>query len=60
MSDGRSISACAAAIASRNASRSFASSTHCTCQPCASNRLPWFSAENEIDVVPSIVIRLSS
>ena len=38
---------CAAAIAARSASRSFASSTCCTCQPCASKRAPRSSRERD-------------
>ena len=44
----------------RSASRSFASSTCWTCQPCASKRCALVLAVNEIDVVPSIVMWLSS
>ncbi len=60
ISDGRSVSAFAASIAASSAARSFASSTCCTCQPCASSRAPRSSTVNETEVVPSIVIRLSS
>jgi hypothetical protein len=49
-----------ARIASRSASRSSESSTCWTCQPYASKRAPWSSPSNEIDVVPSIVMWLSS
>jgi len=59
MIEGRAVSACAFAIAARSAPRSFASATDCTCQPRASNRLAR-SSVNEIDVVPSIVMWLSS
>ena len=48
------------AIASRSESRSFASSTCWTCQPCAASRSPRSSAVNESEVVPSIVMWLSS
>ena len=59
MIDGFASSACAFAIASRSESRSFGSATDCTCQPSASNRFAR-SSVNEIDVVPSIVMWLSS
>ena len=58
--DGRAVSAFAASIAASSAARSFASSTCWTCQPWAAMRAPRSSAVNETDVVPSIVIRLSS
>ena len=51
---------CAAARAPRSASRSSESSTCWTCQPYASKRLPLSSVVNESDVVPSIVMWLSS
>ena len=60
ISDGRSSSAFAAASAPRSASRSSESSTCWTCQPYASKRLPLSSVVNVSDVVPSIVMWLSS
>ena len=57
--DGRSVSACAFEIAARSAARSFTSATDWTCQPSASKRFAR-SSVNEIDVVPSIVMWLSS
>ena len=59
MMDGRAASSCAFAIAFRNAPRSFASATYCTCHPSASKRFARSSVK-EIEVVPSIVMWLSS
>ncbi len=58
--DGRSVTSCAAAIAARSASRSLTSATFWTCQPCASKRACLSSRVKERDVVPSIVMWLSS
>ncbi len=59
-SEGRSVSAWAAAIACSSAATSSESSTCWTCQPCASKRLPLSSVVYESEVVPSIVMWLSS
>ena len=59
-SDGRAVSSCAARIASSSAATSSESSTDWTCQPCASKRLPLSSVVYESEVVPSIVMWLSS
>ena len=60
MKEGRSASARAACRAAEIASTSSASSTRCTCQPLAAMRATWFSVSKLIDVVPSIVMWLSS
>ena len=60
MNDGRFVSSRAAAIAASSASTSSESSTRWTCQPSAAMRAVWFSPSKEIDVVPSIVMWLSS